>query len=101
MDLSFIFDVPGWILIVLGTTLGASIVGLFYAHFKVGILIDSGADYIVQLAGYCVYKFMLCKIKDDNIRSLVQKDLDHSGNNFNEVWDKGIYGEKPKRKNKN
>lgn len=73
-----------------------SAIALFlYTKLKVASQIDKGADFAVQEAGYMLYKYVLCNIKDEKLRKQLQEDLDHTGNNFNEVWDKGIYGEKP------
>jgi hypothetical protein len=100
--LSMLGNIPGWIFGAIGGAIGAGILAAVYGYFrnKIRSMASKGANFCVQaFTYYCLYNLFIKKIPNTDLRGKVQKDLDHSGNDLNTYWDKGIYGEKPTWKN--
>ena len=79
---------------------GLALVGVFAGGLGVWLWVKTGASklakekpqIVVNRVALAVYDNFLNHIKDGNLKEKITLDLDCSGDDFNDAWDKGIRG---------
>ena len=66
----------------------------FYTHFKLASLAKENVYKLGNHIGLQLKKYVLDKVKDEALREKMMKDLDASGDEFDEGFDAGIRGNK-------